>query len=78
MALLKGHKDNFNTMIRAARNKQLALVECKDAKTGEYRAVICAIHTEGEEYVITPFGHLSNDNPYEEYIEPLHDGAETC
>ena len=45
-------------------------MECRDAKTGEYRAVICAVeHVDGE-YCMTPFGHLANDDPYAEYIPP--------
>ena len=42
-------------------------MECKDAKTGEYRAVICAADQQGEEIVLTPFAHLCTGNPYEEY-----------
>lgn len=61
---------NFNVLLRAARNGHLSLLECKDAKTGEYRAVLCAIHMEGNEYVMTPFGHLCPDNPYEAYTPP--------
>jgi hypothetical protein len=37
--------------------------------TGEPRYVICAI-ARGADYVITPFGHLAPDNPYEAYEPP--------
>ncbi len=73
MALLPGHRISFNILLEAARNGDLALVESKDAKTGEYRAMICAISFDGREYFITPFGHLCNGDPYEEYIDPTLD-----
>lgn len=67
MALLPGHRTNFNTLLRAAGDGRLALLECQDAKTGDYRAVICAVGGDG---TMTPFGHLSNGNPYDEYSPP--------
>jgi hypothetical protein len=70
MAIRNADKANFETMLRAARAGHLALVECKDAATGEYRAVIAAIVEEGDEYLITPFGHLAEGNPFETYIDP--------
>lgn len=69
MPLRECDNRNFSTLMRAARDGNLALVECKDAKTGEYRAVIAAISFDGE-YHITPFGHLATGNPFEDYIDP--------
>lgn len=34
---------NFQTLLRAAENRDLALMECADARTGETRYVICAL-----------------------------------
>jgi hypothetical protein len=34
---------NFQTLLRAAEDNNLALMECADAKTGETRYVICAV-----------------------------------
>ncbi len=65
--LTKAAKRNFATMLRAADAKQLALISGIDVATGEARSVICAVQLVDGEYVITPFGHLSNGNPYEEY-----------
>lgn len=70
MALLQGHAANFDTMLRAARDGNLALMECRDAATGEYRAVICAVTVVEGEYLMTPFGHLADGNPYDAYIPP--------
>ena len=69
--LTKGDRANFQTLLDAARNGDLALMECTDAETGEYRAVVCAVGWVDEEYQFTPFGHLcSNKNPYEAYDPP--------
>jgi len=61
---------NFDTLMRAAFNCNLALMECTDAVTGEPRYVICAVGREGPEYVFTPFGHLTDGNPYDAYLPP--------
>jgi hypothetical protein len=47
---------NFETLLRAATDGNLALLECTDAVTGESRYVICAVAREGDDYVFTPFG----------------------
>ncbi|TYR33432.1 hypothetical protein FY036_07540 [Mesorhizobium microcysteis] len=61
---------NFRTMLRAAENDDLALLECSDAITGQPRYVICTVSFDGEEYLFTPFGHLADGNPYEAYVPP--------
>jgi hypothetical protein len=63
-------RTNFDTLLRAAFNGNLALMECTDAVTGEPRYVICAVGREGTEYVFTPFGHLTDGNPYAAYLPP--------
>lgn len=61
---------NFQTLLRAAEAGHLALMECTDAVTGEPRYVIAAMGRDGSDYVMTPFGHLAEGNPYEAYIPP--------
>jgi hypothetical protein len=61
---------NFDTLLRAASNGNLALMECTDAITGEPRYVICAVGREGTDYLFTPFGHLADGNPYDAYLPP--------
>jgi hypothetical protein len=67
-------RTNFQTLIRAAEAGHLALMECTDAASGAPRYVICAVGwqdgEQGGEYVMTPFGHLADCNPYELYIPP--------
>lgn len=70
MAIPKGFVKNFQTMLKAAKNGDLALMECEDAKTGEKRYVITAVAKDGEEFQMTPFGHLCAGNPFEEYVPP--------
>lgn len=61
---------NFQTLLRAAENGHLALIECADAASGAPRYVICAVGRAGEDYVFTPFGHLAEGNPFDAYLPP--------
>ena len=73
MAIPDYARDNFNTLMRAADDGNLALMECTDARTGEHRYVLCAVHRDGTEYAFTPFGHLAGENPYGLYVPPAPD-----
>lgn len=65
-------RENFNTLLRAAKENSLALMECNDAVTGEPRYVICAVsHEVHDEFLFTPFGHLCEGNPFEAYTPPV-------
>lgn len=59
---------NFQTLLRAAADGNLALLECTDAATGAPRYVVCAVGRDGEEFLFTPFGHLAEGNPYDAYL----------
>ena len=61
---------NFQTLLRAAADGNLALLECADAETGAVRYVICAVGRDGGEFLFTSFGHLADGNPYEAYRPP--------
>jgi hypothetical protein len=61
---------NFTTLLRAAADGSLALMECADAVTGEVRYVICAVGRDGTNFVFTPFGHLADGNPFDAYVPP--------
>jgi len=54
---------NFQPLLRAAADGNLALMKCADARTAEPRYVICAVSHDGGDYVVTPFGHLADGNP---------------
>jgi hypothetical protein len=70
MAIPDAFRKNFDSLLRAAEQGDLALLECADAVTGEPRYVICAVGRDGEDYVMTPFGHLHDGNPFEAYKPP--------
>lgn len=76
MALRPGDRANFDTLLRAAAEHNLCLVETTDAKTGEYVALICAMNiavVDGKivEYQPTPLAEMVKGNPYELYTDPM-------
>ena len=70
MAIPEPYRTNFDTLLLAARQGDLALMECADAATGEPRYVLCALGRDGVDYVVTPFGHLADGNPFDLYRPP--------
>ena len=70
MAIPHHVRTNFDTLVRAAREGDLALVECTAATTGEPRYVLCAVGCTDSAYEFTPFGHLAPGNPFEDYLPP--------
>ncbi|GGB12827.1 hypothetical protein GCM10011491_45770 [Brucella endophytica] len=70
MAIPEHARTNFRTLLHAADDGNLALMECLDAATGEPRYVLCAVGRDGDDYVFTPFGHLADGNPYDAYLPP--------
>ena len=74
-------RTNFQTLLRAAADGNLALMECNDAVTGEPRYVICAVGRDGTDFVFAPFDHLADGNPYDAYLPPsetLPDRSAIC
>lgn len=58
-SFLDGHKQNFDTLKAAMEAGDLALIECKDDRTGKQVAVLCAIgHNEDGSYQMAPLGRL--------------------
>ena len=70
MAIPDHARTNFNTLLTAAKDGNLALMECTEVGSGETRYVLCAVGRDGDAYVMTPFGHLAPGNPYDAYIPP--------
>ena len=70
MAIPEPYRRNFETLLRAAADGNLALLECRDAQTGVPRYVVTAVGRDEGDYVMTPFGHLCDGNPFEDYIPP--------
>jgi hypothetical protein len=75
MAIPDGYRTNFETLLLAASNGDLALVECTDAATGKMVVAICAINhdPDGETFGIAPLAKLFDGNPYEELNPPTID-----
>lgn len=70
MSIPEHASKNFQILLRAAEAGHLALMECTDATTGDIRYVICAVGRDNGDYVMTPFGHLAEGNPYDAYVPP--------
>ncbi|GFM31296.1 DUF6117 family protein [Novosphingobium sp. PY1] len=70
MAIPEPYRRNFETLLRAAADGNLALLECRDAQTGVARYVVTAVGRDGDDYVMTPFGHLQEGNPFDAYLPP--------
>lgn len=68
-------RENFNTMLRAARDGRLALVEATEDVDGITQPVyaLCAVNVDGEEYALVPLGKLYDpvsENAYELLTPP--------
>lgn len=71
MAIAEGYKANFATLIRAVRNEDVCLMECKDAITKEVVMVVAAVFEDEEGLIQTvPLAKLFEGNPYEQLIPP--------
>lgn len=70
MAIPDYARTNFETLVKAAKAGDLALMECTEVESGETRYVLCAVGRETQDYVLTPFGHLAPGNPYYAYVPP--------
>ncbi len=70
MAIKKGYKRNFQTVLTAASTAHLGIVECTDKATKKPVIVICAFGRQGTEITMTPLAKLFDGNPYKE-LDPL-------
>jgi Family of unknown function (DUF6117) len=70
MAIQESDRQNFETILNAAKNGDLALLECADASSGEKRSVVCAINRDGTDFVFVPLAKLFVGNPYDELTPP--------
>ena len=73
-ALLSGHKTNFDTLCRAVRNGDAAIVDCQHRETGESVAVVCAVNAD-HEYELIPLAMLFDGDPYELLNPPSAEGG---
>ena len=70
-ALNDHYKTNFDTLVTAVSNGDVALLSCRDAKTNELRAVVCAVMTDGADKILVPLATLCDGNPYDELSPPV-------
>jgi hypothetical protein len=76
MPLTAAQKDNFNTLRRAFRAGDVALMECQLAASGEPVAVVCAANREaGQSVAFVPFAMFFPDDPYQLLNPPDPDGG---
>lgn len=68
--IVTDHQKNFDTLTKAFKSGDVALMDCIENSTGEHVAVICAVGKEGEEFVFTPFCKFFNGNPFELLTPP--------
>lgn len=71
MAISKGYQANFQTLQRAEANGDLALLECKDAKSGQPVIAVVAVQREANGmFRFVPLAKMFDGNPYEELLPP--------
>jgi hypothetical protein len=66
----EGYKFNLKTLILAAKNDDLCILECKDKETGKTVVVVCAVSTEDEGDFFIPLAKMFDGNPYTEVSPP--------
>lgn len=65
------YKINFRTMLMAAENDDLCLMECTETATGKPVMAICMVNrNERGEYEMVPVARMFDGNPYEELTPP--------
>ena len=64
MALAPHHRKNCDTLLQAAADGNVALVECRKRATGEVVAMLCSIGREDGKFAITPFAEMVSGNPF--------------
>jgi hypothetical protein len=73
MAIPDAIKTNFNSLEKAFRNGDIALLECRKRSDGKPAYAICAINLHGQadrepEIEMVPLGMMFDDDPYEMLI----------
>ena len=68
MAVPAGHVTNLETIYRAARNNDLAVMEVNRKGSSEPAHLLVAVGRDGDEFNITPLAQLFDDNPFERFV----------
>jgi hypothetical protein len=76
VAIGDSYKTNFDTILAAAENKDLCLLEVYDRLTGEPAVMLCAgFEDENGEANLVPLAQMCAFNPYEKYVTEAEDVA---
>ena len=68
MAVPAGHRAHLETIYRAARNNDLAVMEVSRKGSGEPAHLLVAVARDGDEFNITPLAQLFDDNPFDRFV----------
>lgn len=69
------HATNLATILRAARDGRLALLEVRERATGETRVALVAVGGDGTSFEFTPFALMIDGNPFELLDPPAPGGG---
>lgn len=73
LELNKADLHNYETLLRAVKEGQIALLSCEEKDTGRKVPTICAVNFDGEDYEFVPLARLFDSNPYEILNPPAID-----
>ena len=68
-----GYIANFQTLLRAGDNGDLALLDCRDRATGAPVRVVAAVCTDPDGVTFVPLAKLFDGDPHEELDPPGYD-----
>lgn len=72
MAISDGYKANFETLLRAASDKALCIMECTDKESGKAVIAVCAAWMDEDEQVhLVPVAKMFDGDPYAELESPI-------
>lgn len=61
---------NFETLLQAAGNGDLALLQTRENATGNAVALVCAVNRSAEAYFMLPIAVMIEGDPFELYADP--------
>jgi hypothetical protein len=74
--IVQKHSKNFETLLKAMEDGNIALMDCKLRETGESVAVICAVNQDADGGVtMVPMAGFFNGNPYDLLSPPDAEGG---
>ena len=68
--LRAGDKKNYKTLLRAAKNDDLALISAIRKSDKKPVALLCAMQPDGDSVLAVPLAVMVEGNPYELFEDP--------